>query len=106
MMDAMVSVVVVREEDNMQKPIPYVNQALKDPKIHYPSLKRLMLALFISSLCQQPHFHANEIKVVIDKSLHKILHFIKVYDCFHKWVMDYTLRISTNSQVLAYFSID
>ncbi|KAK3030905.1 hypothetical protein RJ639_037255 [Escallonia herrerae] len=68
-----VSVVLVREEDGIQKPIYYVNKVLQDVETRYPKIDKIALALIISARCLRPYFQSHTIVILMDQPFRKVL---------------------------------
>ena len=57
------SAALIREEENVQRPVYYVSKRLLDAETRYPEMEKLALALVIASRKLRPYFHAHSIEV-------------------------------------------
>ncbi|GFS34945.1 hypothetical protein Acr_00g0036910 [Actinidia rufa] len=64
-----VSVVLIREEDQVQKPIYYVSKVLMGAEARYPRIKKLAYALMITARKLRHYFQAHPIIVLTDQPL-------------------------------------
>ena len=61
--DRAVSVVLIREEDKVQRPVYYVSKVLLDAETRSPEIEKLSLALVTSARKLRPYFLAHPIVV-------------------------------------------
>ncbi|KAK3018757.1 hypothetical protein RJ639_004243 [Escallonia herrerae] len=66
-----VSTVLIREEDEVQKPIYYVSKVLQDVETRYPKIDKIVLALIILARRLRPYFQSHTIIVLTDQPLRK-----------------------------------
>ena len=64
-----VSVALVREEEEVQWSVYYISKRLPDTKTKYPKLDKLALALMVVSRKLRPYFHAHPIEVLTNYPL-------------------------------------
>ncbi|XP_074374654.1 uncharacterized protein LOC141715068 [Apium graveolens] len=69
-----VSSALIREENGSQSPVYYVSQVLKDAETRYPNLEKFALALVHSSRKLRQYFKGQEIRVITNQPLRKIVH--------------------------------
>ena len=108
-----VSGILVREDNNLQSPIYYVNKSLVDAEIRYSSLEKLVLALAITSVKLRHYFEAHMICVKMNYPLKMVLRKPELMGCLAKWSVRLSLydivyepRTTIKSQVLADFVDD
>ncbi|XP_075091675.1 uncharacterized protein LOC142171867 [Nicotiana tabacum] len=101
--------VLVREEEGMQVPIYYVSRILGDAETSYAHLEKLAFALLSASRKLKPYFQCHPICVVTSYIKHKP----EISGQLEKWAIEvrgydieYKLRISIKSQILADFVDD
>ena len=70
---AVVSTVLVREEDGSQRPVYFTSRALRGAEERYPQMEKLAFALIIASRKLKPYFQARTIVVLMDKPLRKAM---------------------------------
>ncbi|KAK3009069.1 hypothetical protein RJ639_015084 [Escallonia herrerae] len=68
-----VSIVLIREEDGVQKPIYYDSKVLQDVETRYPKIDKIALSLIISARRLRPCFQSHTIVVLTDQPLRKVL---------------------------------
>ena len=64
-----VSAALIREEEKMQKPIYYTNQALRKAEERYLPMEKLAFALVMAARKLKPYFQAHTVVVLTDKPL-------------------------------------
>jgi hypothetical protein len=69
-----VSLVLVREDEGIQRPVYYSNWTLHDVEIRYLKVEKVALALVRASRKLKPYFQAHQMVVLIDQLLRQILH--------------------------------
>lgn len=69
-----VSRVLVRQENNEQKPIYYVSRSLIDAETRYPVMEKLALAVVTAARKLRPSFQSLSIMVVTSQPLRMIVH--------------------------------
>ena len=73
-----VSIVLIREESKVQRPVYYVSQASQGVKAKYPCMEKITFALINTSWKLHPYFQANPILVMIDQPIKKAMNKPKV----------------------------
>ncbi|KAK3042624.1 hypothetical protein RJ639_000876 [Escallonia herrerae] len=68
-----VSTILIREEEDKQKPVYYVSKVLQDGEMRYPRIDKVALALVTSARKLRPHFQPHTIIVLTDQQLGKVL---------------------------------
>ena len=61
-----VSSTLIREEENVQKPIYYTSQAFQGAEANYPRMEKIAFALLIASKKLRPYCPAHSILVMTD----------------------------------------
>ncbi|XP_071918830.1 uncharacterized protein [Coffea arabica] len=105
-----VSVVLVREDKGVQRPIYYVSRALQGPETRYTPAEKLVLALVHVVRKLRPYFQANNIVVLTDQPLRQILTKPEVSGRMIKWTVElaehdigYQPRTAIKAQTLSDF---
>ena len=68
-----VSVVLIKEENKIQKPVYYLSKVLNDAEMRYPVIERLALALVSAARKLRPYFLSHPINVLTDQPLKNVL---------------------------------
>ena len=76
--DSAVSLVLIREENKVQKPIYYVSHALLDAETRYPAIEKMALALVVSARKLRPYIQAHTIVVLTNQPLRQIMQWPEV----------------------------
>ena len=66
---ATVSVALIIEEDQVQKPVYYSSRALRGAKERYPLMEKLVFALVTAACKLKPYFQTHMVIVLTDKPL-------------------------------------
>ena len=85
---AATSSVLVRVEDEAQRPVYYTSQALADPQTRYFEVEKMVLALIVSARKLRPYFQANPIIILTNCPLRKILQKPEVSGWLTKWAIE------------------
>ncbi|PKA46737.1 hypothetical protein AXF42_Ash021399 [Apostasia shenzhenica] len=111
--NAAVSVVLVNDDEGIQRSIFYVIHILLDTETRYPTLEKLALALLMVAQKLHPYFQSHSIQVVTDQPLLKILHTPKVSERLLKWSIKlgefdvkYAPRMAIKAQELTDFVVE
>ena len=64
-----ISRVLVREEEKVQLPVYYISKRLIDAETRYPKMKKLALALVITSRKLRPYSHSHIIHILTNYPL-------------------------------------
>ena len=86
--DFSTSVALVKERDRVQQAVYYCSQALRGAEERYPKMKKLILALVITSRKLQPYFQAHTIEVPIEYPMKQILHKPETSGRLIKWAIE------------------
>ncbi|XP_077228409.1 uncharacterized protein LOC143861370 [Tasmannia lanceolata] len=102
--------VLIREEQNQQIPIYYVNQVLHEAEMRYQRVEKLAYALVMEARKLRSYFQALTIKVMTDQPLRQIVHRPDTSGRLVKWAVElsefdirYLPRQAIKAQVLADF---
>ena len=68
-----VSAALIREENRVQLPVYYVNQAFQGAEARYPPIEKITFALIVASRKLRPYFQANPIIVMTDQPVRKAM---------------------------------
>ena len=71
--DEAVSSVLVREENNRQRPVYYTSKQLFGAEARYSTMEKLAFALVVSARKLRPYFQAHSIIVLMDQPLRQVL---------------------------------
>ena len=82
------SVVLVKEELKVQKPIYYVSKILHRAELNYSTIEKFVLALVMASRKLRPYFQAHKIKVLKNQPLRNIIHSPKASGRLIKWAIE------------------
>ncbi|XP_074327794.1 uncharacterized protein LOC141665706 [Apium graveolens] len=111
--DFSVSVVLVREEDDIQLPVYYVTKRLADAETRYTNLEKLSYALILAFRKLMPYFQAHRIEVRTSYPLRKVIHKPEFSSRMLKWTVDlgqfevdYKPRTAIKGQALADFVLE
>ncbi|XP_050238331.1 uncharacterized protein LOC126687817 [Mercurialis annua] len=66
--------VLVREEEEEQRPIYYISRTLKGAELNYPTIDKLALAVFITTKKLKPYFQGHTVIVRTNQPLRKTLY--------------------------------
>nr|GEV87692.1 hypothetical protein [Tanacetum cinerariifolium] len=101
------------EKGSKQIPIYLVSRALRDPKLNYTSMEKLVLALVHTSKRLKRYFQAHPIIVVTDQPIQQVLSRPQVAGRLQKWSIElgeyaihYRPRVSVKRQILADFIVE
>ena len=70
---AAISVTLIKEEDQVQKPIYYTSRAFRDAEERYPPMEKLVFTLVIVARKLKPYFQAHMVIVLTDKPLRRAI---------------------------------
>ncbi|GAA0146302.1 hypothetical protein LIER_06293 [Lithospermum erythrorhizon] len=106
------SIVLIKEEDKVQRPIYNVSRVMRGGKKRYPLTEKLVFALIVAARKLKPYFEAHRVEVVKDQPLRHILENPSRSVLIVKWVIDlrefilrYKPRTSIKAQTLANFMV-
>ncbi|KAK3006335.1 hypothetical protein RJ639_016319 [Escallonia herrerae] len=99
--------VLIREENNKQKPVYYVSKVLQDVETRYPQIDKMALALITSTRKLRPYFQSLTIPVLTDQPLGKVLQSPEASKRLINWSVElgefdikYKPRIAIKAQAL------
>ncbi|KAK3013410.1 hypothetical protein RJ639_008269 [Escallonia herrerae] len=111
--EIVVSVVLIREEDGVQKPIYYISKVLQDVETRYPKIDKIALALIILARRLRPYFQSHTIVVLTDQPLRKVLMSPEASGRLVNWFVElgefdlqYKPRTAVKAQALADFIVE
>ncbi|XP_056860130.1 uncharacterized protein LOC130508574, partial [Raphanus sativus] len=110
---AAVSGVLVREEQNEQRPVYYTSKSFIDAETRYPAMEKLALAVVTAARKLRPYFQSHSIIVMTSQPLRMILHSPSQSGRLAKWAIElseydieYRPRAAAKAQVIADFVIE
>ena len=68
-----VSSALIREEENVQKPVCYTGLAFQGAEANYLRMKKIAFALVVASRKLHPYFQAHSIIVMTDQPIRKTM---------------------------------
>ena len=68
-----VSAALIREENKIQLPVYYINQAFQGAEAQYPRIEKITFALIVALRKLCPYFQANPIIVITDQPIKKAM---------------------------------
>lgn len=86
--EKVVSAVLIKEEDKVQKPIYYVGKVLNRAELNYSMIEKFALAMIVASRKPRPYFQARKIEVLTDQSLKNIMNSPNESVRLIKWVVE------------------
>ena len=89
-----VSLVLIREDDGLQRPVYYVSKSLHEAEIRYSPLEKAILAVVHASRKLSHYFQAHTVMVLTQLPLKSVL-----------WTADYTRSIALWNMILGAFDI-
>ena len=89
-----VSLVLIREDSGLQRPVYYVSKSLHEAEIKYSPLEKAILAMVHASRKLLHYFQAHTVVVLTQLPLKSVL-----------WTIDYTRRIALWNTILGAFDI-
>ncbi|GFZ06762.1 hypothetical protein Acr_18g0009320 [Actinidia rufa] len=108
-----VSAVLIREKDQVQKPIYYVSKVLMGAEARYPRIEKLAYTLMIAARKLRHYFQAHPIIVLTNQPLKQILQRPDTSGRLLKWSIElsefhieYRPRMAIKAQALADFIVE
>ncbi|KAK3030018.1 hypothetical protein RJ639_038117 [Escallonia herrerae] len=108
-----ISIVSIREENNVQKPIYCVSKVVQDVETRYPKIGKMALGLITSARRLQPYFQSYTIMVLTDQPLREVLQSPKELGRLVNWSVElgefdihYRPRTAIKAQDLAAFIVE
>ena len=68
-----ISATLIREENKIQLPVYYINQAFQGAEAQYPQIEKITFTLIVASRKLCPYFQANPIIVMTDQPIKKAM---------------------------------
>ena len=68
-----ISLALIREEGNVQKPVYYTSQVFQGAEASYPRMEKIAFALLIASKKLYPDFQAHSIVIMTDQPIRKTM---------------------------------
>ena len=106
------SVVLVREELKIQKPIYYVSKVLHGVELNYSVIEKFALAMITASRKLRPYFQSHNIDVLTYQPLCNVIHSPKASGKLIKWSIElgefyirYKPRTAIKAQALPDFLV-
>ena len=85
---AVVSAVLVREEDGSQRPIYFASRAFRGAEERYPQMEKLAFALVTAARKLKPYFQAHTIVVLMDKPLRRVMNSLEAAGWIALWAVE------------------
>ncbi|KAK2997388.1 hypothetical protein RJ639_024788, partial [Escallonia herrerae] len=108
-----VSAVLIREEQDKQKPIYYVSKVLQDVETRYPRIDKMAPAFNTSPRKLGPYFKSHSITVLTDQPLGKVLQNPEASGRLVNWSVElgefdikYKLSVAIKAQALSDFIVE
>ncbi|XP_063942623.1 uncharacterized protein LOC108203423 [Daucus carota subsp. sativus] len=108
-----ISVVLVKEEKDVQFPVYYVSKRLQDAETRYTSMEKLVYSLVLAARKLRPYFQAHKIEVRTSYPLRQIMHKPEATGRLMKWAvelgqfdLEYKPRATIKGQALADFLLE
>ena len=79
---------LIREEENVQKPVYYTSQAFQEAEANYPKMEKIAFALMVASKKLPPYFQAHFIVIMIDRPIRKTMNKIDATGRFIPWAIE------------------
>lgn len=78
MLDSTMSIVLVREDEGIQRPVYYFSQTLYNVETRYLKVKKLVFTLVNTSKKLKLYFQAHQVIVLTDQLMRQILYKLKI----------------------------
>ncbi|KAM6543105.1 hypothetical protein CsatB_007552 [Cannabis sativa] len=105
-----VSVVLIREENNIQHSVYYISKRLNEAEGRYPLIEKLTYCLILATRKLWPYFQAHPVREYPDQPLRKVLQKPDAFGQFLKWAVElgqyeviFQPRTTIKGQALAHF---
>ena len=82
-----VSLALIREEENVQKLVYYTSQAFQGAEANYPRMEKITFALVVTSRKLCHYFQAHSIVVMTDQPIRKTMNKIEVVRRLIQWAV-------------------
>jgi len=83
-----VSLVLVKENEDVQRPMYYYSRTLYDVETWYLKMEKVALVLVRASRKLKSYFQAHQVTILIDRLLRQILHKLELSGCLVKWAIE------------------
>ena len=108
-----VSVALIREENKIQLPVYYINQAFQGAEAQYPRIEKITFALIVALRKLCPYFQANPIIVMTDQPIKKAMNKPEAARRMVQWAIkfsqfdiEYRPRTAIKAQALVDFIVE
>ena len=105
-----ISSALIREEENVQKPVYYTSQAFQGVEANYPRMEKIAFALLVASRKLHPYLQAHSIVVMTKQPIRKTINKIDAVGRLIQWEIElgqfdieYWSQGAIKAQVLADF---
>ena len=105
-----ISAALIREEDQVQKPMYYASRALRGAEERYPPMEKLAFSLVTVACNLKPYFQAHTVIILTDKPLRRAMSNPEAVGRMALWVIklsefdvQYRPHTATKGQVVANF---
>ena len=105
-----VSAALIREENKIQLPVYYINQAFQGAEAQYPRIEKITFALIVALRKFCPYFQANPIIVMTDQPIKKAMNkheaarrMVQWAIEFNQFDIEYRRRTAIKAQALVDF---
>lgn len=88
MLDSTMSIVLVREDEGIQRPVYYFSQTLYNVETGYLKVKKLAFTLVNTSKKLKPYFQAHQVIVLTDQVMRLILYKLKISGHLVRWAIE------------------
>ena len=83
-----VSLALIREEWNVQKPVYYTSQAFQGAEVSYPRMEKIAFALLVPFRKLHSYFQAHPIVVMTNQSIRKMMNKIDAAGRLIQWPIE------------------
>ena len=83
-----VSSALIREEEDMQRPVYYTSQAFQGAEANYLRLEKITFSLVVTSRKLHHHFQVHPIVVMTDQSIRKMMNKIDAVGYLVQWAIE------------------
>ena len=83
-----VSLALIREEGNIQKPVYYTSQAFQGVEASYPRMEKIAFALLVASRKLRPYFQAHPIVIMTDQRIRNTMNKIDATGRLIQWAIE------------------
>ena len=108
-----VSAALIREENKIQLPVYYINQAFQGAEAQYPRIEKITFALIVALRKLCPYFQANPIIVMTDQPIKKVMNkheaarrMVQWAIEFNQFDIEYRRRTAIKAQALVDFIVE